>query len=123
VIGCTTLVLAILTNLGTGNQEGYQILQSASGIAYGFTYLVMFAIPIAARGEKRSWLLLGAAASGFAMTLLNVLTSVFPIIDVQQPLIFALKVGGTVVALNLVAALFYLRAAAARQTHALSAAI
>ena len=46
----------------------------------------MFAIPLAARGEKPSWLLRGAALSGFAMTLLNVVTSVFPIIDVPNRL-------------------------------------
>ena len=91
LIGGTTLVIAALSNLGAGNQEAYQMLQSASGIAYGLAYLVMFAIPLVARGEKASWVLRVAAASGFAMTLLNVVLSVFPIIDVPNPASFAIK--------------------------------
>jgi len=121
MVGCITLVLATMTSLDSGNQEGYQVLQSANGIAYGVAYLVMFAIPIVAQGEKTSWLLRIAAVSGFAMTLLNVVTSVFPIIDVPNPWSFALKVGGIVVAVNLVTAIFYLRAAAVRQKQATAA--
>jgi len=103
------LVLA-MSNLGSGNQEAYQVLQNANGIAYGLAYLVMFAIPLAAPGERTPFWLRGAALSGFLMTLLNVVLSVFPIIDVPNPLNFALKVGGTVLVLNLAAALFYWRA-------------
>jgi amino acid transporter len=109
-LGGVTLVIAILTSLGAGNQEGYQILQSADGIAYGIAYLVMFAIPLIGSGEKPSWALRGAAISGFSMTLLNVVTSVIPIVDVQNRWLFALKVGGFLVALNLGGAIFYWRA-------------
>lgn len=121
MVGGITLVIAFLTSLGSGNQEGYQILQSANGIAYGLAYLVMFAIPLIAKGEKPSLWLRGAAASGFAMTLLNVVTSVVPIIDVPNRLVFALKVGGVIAALNLATAIFYWRAAAARQARVASA--
>ena len=51
-IGAATLILALLTSLGAGNQEAYQLLQNASGIAYGLAYLVMFAIPLVAPGER-----------------------------------------------------------------------
>jgi amino acid transporter len=114
-MGATTLVIALLTNLGAGNQEAFQLLQNANGIAYGLAYLVMFAIPLIAPGEKPSWLLRGAAASGFAMTLLYMVLSLFPIIDVPNPFIFGLKIGGLVVGLNLAAALFYWRADARRK--------
>jgi amino acid transporter len=110
VVGAITLTLALLTSLDAGNQEGYQLLQNANGVAYGLAYIVMFAIPLAAPGEKPSWALRGAAASGLAMTLLYVVTSVFPIVDVKSPMIFALKVGGVVAALNLAGAVFYWRA-------------
>ncbi len=113
--GGATLVIALLTSLGAGNQEAYQLLQNANGIAYGIAYLAMFAIPLAARGEKPSWPLRGAAASGFAMTLLYVVTSVFPIIDVQNRLVFALKIGGVMAGLNLTGALFYRHADARRK--------
>jgi glutamate:GABA antiporter len=114
MIGAVTLVISLLTILGAGNQEGYQILQSSNGIAYGVAYLVMFAIPVIAKGEKPSWLLRGAAVSGFAMTLLNVVTSIVPIIEVQNRAAFALKVGGLVAGLNLAGAVYYMRADAAR---------
>jgi amino acid transporter len=111
LIGGATLAIALLTSLDAGNQEAYQLLQSASGIGYGLAYLVMFAIPIFAPGERTSWMLRAAAASGFGMTLLNVVLSVFPIIDVPNPLSFTLKVGGLTLGLNLAGALFYWRAA------------
>jgi amino acid transporter len=109
-IGGVTLVIGLLTSLDAGNQEAYQLLQNANGIAFGIAYLAMFAIPLVARGEKPSWALRCAAASGFLMTLLYVVMSVFPIIDVPDRLIFALKIGGLMAGLNLAGALYYWRA-------------
>jgi amino acid transporter len=114
-VGALTLIIALLTVLGAGSQESYQILQNANGIAYGLAYLVMFAIPLAAPGEKPSWPLRGAALSGFLMTLLNIVTAVFPIVDVQNRVTFALKVGGVVIVLNILGVLFYLRADSRRR--------
>jgi hypothetical protein len=51
-----------------------------------------------------------ASAFGFAMTLLYVVLSVFPIIDVSNRALFAAKIGGVVIGLNLAGALFYWRA-------------
>ena len=121
-IGAAVLVLAVASSLGTGNQEAFQLLSNASGIAYGLAYLVMFAIPLVSAGERRaqrrlpgasqraSWTLRLASMSGFAMTLLFVVLSVFPIIDVPHPALFALKIGGVVAGLNAAAALLYWRA-------------
>ncbi len=110
VLGGATLALSALTSVGAGNQEAYQLLQNASGIASGLAYLVMFAMPLAASGEKPSWMLRAAAASGFAMTLLYVMLSVFPIIDVPNPFLFAAKIAGVVVGFNIAGALFFGRA-------------
>ena len=115
LIGGATLIIAMLTNLGAGNQEAYQLLLNASGIAYGLAYLVMFAIPLIAPGEKPSWILRVAALSGFAMSLLNVILSVFPIIDVPNRLSFAIKISGVVIGLNLAGALFFWRAETRRK--------
>ena len=115
LIGGATLVIALLTSLGAGNQEAYQLLQNASGIAYGLAYLVMFAIPLVAPGEKPSWMLRIAAASGFVMTLLYVILSVFPIIDVPNHFLFAAKISGVVIGLNLAGALFYWQAETRRK--------
>ena len=115
LIGGATLIIAMLTSLGAGNQEAYQLLQNASGIAYGLAYLVMFAIPLVAPGEKASWILRLAAVSGFLMTLLYVILSVFPIIDVPNRFSFAIKISGLVIGLNLAAALFFWRAETQRK--------
>ena len=85
------------------------MLLNASGIAYGLSYLAMFAIPLIAPGEKPSWMLRVAAASGFAMTLLFMVLSVFPIIDVPNRLLFAIKISAVVIGLNLAGALLYWR--------------
>jgi hypothetical protein len=44
------------------------------------------------------------------MTLLYVVLSVFPIINVPNRAVFAVKIGGVVMGLNLAGALFYWRA-------------
>ena len=115
MIAAASLVIALLTSLDAGNQEAYQLLQNASGIAYALVYLVMFAIPLVAPGEKPSWVLRVAAASGFAMTLLYVVLALFPIIHVPNRVAFTLKIGAVVIGLNLAAALFYWRAETRRK--------
>jgi amino acid transporter len=61
LIGVATVTIGLLTSLDAANQAAYQILQSANGIAYGLAYLVMFAIPLLAAGERPSLLLRAAA--------------------------------------------------------------
>ncbi len=110
-----TLVVAILANLGTGNQEAFQLLSNAGGICYACVYVVMFAIPLVARGERPSLMVRIAAASGFLMTLLYVVLSIFPIIDVKDPWSFTAKIVGTVAAIQCVGAAYYLWASRFRQ--------
>ncbi len=114
-IGAAILVLSMLTSLGAGSQEAYQLLQNGASIAYGIAYLAMFAIPLIAPGEKPSWMLRVAAAFGFAMTLLYMVLSVFPIIDVPDRLLFSIKISMIVIGLNLAGALLYWRGDARRK--------
>jgi amino acid transporter len=90
--GIVGIVLSVLANVGAGNQEAFQLLDNTGGILFALTYLVMFAIPLMARGEKPTRSVRWAAMSGFIMTLLYVVTSVFPIIDVQNPWTFTAKI-------------------------------
>jgi amino acid transporter len=112
------LIFAVCANLGVGSQEAYQLLNNASGISYALTYLVMFSIPLAARGEayRPPLGVRIAAASGFAMTLLYVVLSLFPIIDVTSGRAFTLKVGAVVLGSNMLGAAFFLRARRLRAT-------
>jgi hypothetical protein len=51
-----------------------------------------------------------------SVTLLSMLFNLVPIVDVARPWVFALKVGGTVVAINLIATAIYWRGAPAQTT-------
>jgi hypothetical protein len=86
MVGGITLVFTIAGQIGVGVQEAFQLLENAAGILCGFVYLGLFAIPLvgARRLAQRPplWLQL-AALSGFAVTLLYSVLSVFPIIDVE----------------------------------------
>ena len=101
-----TLVFGLVGIAGAGRQEAFQLLQNASGIFYGLTYLAMFAIPILGHAGA-SWPLRLAALSGFGMTLLCVVLSVFPIITVPNPLSFTLKLSGAVLGVNALGAVIY----------------
>ena len=105
----------MLTSLGAGNQEAFQLLLNASGIAYGLAYLVMFAIPSSGAGRKAILDIARSRRFGFIMTLLYVILSVFPIIDVPDRFSFTIKISGLVIGLNLAAALFYWRAETRRK--------
>jgi glutamate:GABA antiporter len=99
-VSAVTIVLGILSLAGAGQQEAFQLLQSAAMTFYSFAYLVMFLLPlIGFRGvTPRPPLWLKAACiSGFLMTALFVAFSVFPIIDVPNPLVFALKVSAVLI--------------------------
>lgn len=112
--GVAAIVISILANVGAGNQEAFQLLDNAGGILYALVYLVMFAIPLAARGERPSWLVSAAALSGFLMTLLYVVLSVFPIIDVKNPWVFTTKLLIVVAGLQCAGAAYYWRVTRAR---------
>jgi amino acid transporter len=103
-VGLVALAFGAAGIAGVGEQEAFQLLDNAAGISYGLTYLVMFAIPLVGlRGlspPAPAWLRV-AAASGFAVTALYVVLSVFPIIDVPSWRSFALKISTVVVGLNL----------------------
>jgi amino acid transporter len=112
-IGVCSLVFATAGMANVGEQEGFQLLQSSSGILYGFSYLVLFAVPLfgLARTGQRAplWIRL-IAAVGFATTALYMVLAVLPIVDVESRTAFAWKTGGTVVATVAIGSLLYLRA-------------
>jgi amino acid transporter len=110
IIGLTTFVLTILGNVGVGAQEAFQLSNNAGIICWALAYLVMFAIPLVAPGEKPAWGVRVAAASGFAMTLLYVVLSIFPVIEVANAASFTAKVSGVVIGINTAGALYFWRA-------------
>ena len=109
-VGAVTLGVAIAVVIGVGEQEAFQLLNNASGIFYGLTYLVMFALPIAGFRDRRPaplWLKL-AAVSGFLMTALYLILSVFPIVPVGNVALFTSKITLVVLATNAAGAALFL---------------
>jgi amino acid transporter len=118
-VGAVTLAIGLASIVGVGEQEAFQLLNNGSGIFYALTYLLMFALPIAGiRGATPASMGLRLAAlSGLAMTLLYIGLSIFPIVRVDEPLVFALKISGVVVAANGTGAVVFLIAARRRVNH------
>jgi amino acid transporter len=108
-VGAATLLLGLLGLVGVGHQEAFQLLWNAAGIFYALTYLVMFAIPLAGPRAARSIWLRIAAASGFLMTLLYVVLSVLPIIQVDNRFVFALKIAAVILVTNVIGAVVFSR--------------
>lgn len=104
-VGVITFLIGLISIIGVGQQEAYQLLQNASGILYALTYVVMFAIPlIGLRGitpRPPLWVKI-VSTSGLLMTLLYVVLSVFPIIDVESWLAFTLKIISVIVIANVI---------------------
>jgi glutamate:GABA antiporter len=107
--------LNLFGSFGVGAQEAFQFLINTGIICWGLTYLVMFTIPLVARGEKPRLGVRVAAVSGFGMTLLYVVLSIFPIVETKSPLAFTIKVVLFIVALNGAGALYFFYASRRRR--------
>ncbi len=108
-VGAVTLGLGMLGLIGVGKQEAFQLLWNASGIFYALTYLVMFAVPLLGRTTGGPWWLTLASLSGFLMTLLYVVLSLLPIIQVESGLVFTAKISALIVVANLIGVGLFVR--------------
>jgi glutamate:GABA antiporter len=110
-VGIVTLVFAIGSQLGVGEQEAFQLIDNAAGIFYAIAYLVLFAIPICGLKRHASrpplWLKIVAGA-GALTTLLYIALTIFPIVEVQSRTSFATKIIAVTVLANLVGVLIFL---------------
>lgn len=105
LVGTCAFAIALLSLVGVGQAEAFQLLFNASGMFYALTYVVMFAIPLfGLRGVSPRppvWLRV-VSTSGLLMTLLYVALAVFPIITVTSVRGFAAKIALVIVLANLV---------------------
>jgi amino acid transporter len=110
-LGAITLFTGLAALIGVRELEAFSMLQIWSFTFYGLAYLALFAIPLFAKKESklRSGLMLKvAAASGLALTLLFVALSIFPVVDVVNPVRYAAKTVAVLLGANCIAlALFY----------------
>jgi len=109
-LGGITIATSVVVLAGVGDQEAFELLQIWGFTFYGLAYLALFAIPLLARKERGIrpglWLRF-AAASGFLVTLLFVLLSIFPIIYVKSESAYAIKTAAVLIGLNALGLLLY----------------
>ena len=113
LVGVLSFAIGLLSLIGVGQAEAFQLIWNAGGIFYALTYLVMFAIPlIGLRGVTPApspWLKI-MSLSGLLMTALYCALSIFPIIQVASVSTFALKILLVLVIANVVGVGLYLSA-------------
>ena len=104
------MLVAVAALIGVGHEESFELLLTWSFTFYGIAYLALFAIPLLARKDRglraEIWLK-AAAVSGFLVTLLFVVLSVFPIISVGNSWKYSMKIAGVVVGANALGYLIY----------------
>ena len=104
-MGGVALAASTAVLVGAGNQEAFSLLQIWAWTFYGLSYLVLFAIPLFSSKEKGLrtgvWMRIGAA-TGLIVTLLFVLLSVQPVIQVASKVGYFFKVAMVIVGANLV---------------------
>jgi glutamate:GABA antiporter len=102
-MGGVALAASTAVLIGVRNQEAFSLLQIWAWTFYGMAYLALFAIPLFSPKTKGlrpgMWLRMGAAAA-FAVTLLFVLLSVSPVIEVASVWKYSLKIALVVLAAN-----------------------
>jgi amino acid transporter len=105
LVAACSFVISLLSLIGVGQAEAFQLLFNAGGTFYALAYVVMFAIPLfglrSVTPRPSRWLRI-ASWSGLLMTLLYITLSVFPIIKVDNVAGFALKIIAVIVVMNLV---------------------
>lgn len=116
VIALAAVLFAFLASSGAGAGEAFQLLVTSAFVCYGVNYLLMFAVPLfvgtrfSMRPDLKPTMFLRAACiCGASVTLLSMIFNLVPIVEVARPWVFALKVGGTVVGINLIATAIYWR--------------
>jgi amino acid transporter len=109
-MGGVALAASTAVLIGARNQEAFSLLQIWAWTFYGMAYLALFAIPLFSPKTKGLrpglWLRMGAAAA-FAVTLLFVLLSVSPVIEVASVWKYSLKIALVVLAANLFGWMIY----------------
>jgi glutamate:GABA antiporter len=110
-VSAITLTIAITSQIGTGIQEAFQLVDNAANVFYGIVYASLFAIPLAGAAAIRAaaplWLRV-AAVCGLGVSLLAIFFTIYPIIDVPNPLLFGTKVAIVTIVANAIGLVIFL---------------
>ena len=102
--GTIAMIASVLALIGVAEQEAFELLLVWAFAFYATAYLALFAVPLLARkdlGIRPATWLRTAAVSGFVVTLLYIVLSIFPIIDVQDALRYSVKTASVILGANL----------------------
>ncbi len=109
-VAALVMGLILLSLLGVREQEASQLLSLASIVHYAIAYVALFALPLfgsaALRRQLPRWLKV-AAAAGIASSLVALLISVYPVVDVVSRAAFAEKICAVVVISNMTGVIIY----------------
>lgn len=106
------MLLGAASLIQVGEQEANQILVGAGMACCGMYYLTMFAVVWRGKwtgNERAPWWLRFAVIAAGGVTVLAVALDVVPVVEVARPVLFGLKVGGTVAVINAAAVYVYRR--------------
>jgi amino acid transporter len=109
-VAAVVMALTLLSMLGVREQEASQLLTLASIVHYAIAYVALFALPVFGRRALRSqlppWIRIVAAA-GLGASLVSLLVSIYPVVDVVSRTAFAVKIAAVVAVSNLLGFLLY----------------
>src|SRR6185436_14360867 len=72
VVAVFSFAMSVISLVGVGQAEAFQLMFNASGIFYGITYVVMFAIPLIGLRDvtpRPPWWIVACSISCMVMTL------------------------------------------------------
>lgn len=116
VIVAIAAAAAFTASMGAGRQEAFQLLITSGQLSFGLYYCAMFAVPLFI-GDRFSDLpgysrpgfwLKACAVSGLVITIVQCVMATVPIVDVSNSWVYAAKVGGAGLVINIVGAAVYL---------------
>jgi len=109
-VAALVMVLIFFSMLGVREQEASQLLAAASIAHYAIAYVALFALPIlgspALRNALPVWVRV-AAVAGLISSVVSLVITVYPIVDVTSRWEYAGKICAVVVVSNLVGILIY----------------
>ena len=98
-------VACVLASAGAGREEAYQLLLTTGQLSFGLYYLAMFAVPLLVGdrfGARPGFWLKVCSVLGLAVTAVQCVVAMIPVVDVASVWAYAAKVGGAGLLINLV---------------------
>jgi amino acid transporter len=113
IVSVSVAACILATQFSSGAQEAFQLITVEAAFLYDIYFAMMFLIPLTVGsrfGKPAGVGLKIAAATGLLVTVIHAVFSMYPIIDIKNPIAFAEKIGFAAVAVNLAGGALYWQA-------------